>query len=737
LADKPDPAGLDKMASSFCYPVEIAHGLVQDLINKNVDYIFLPHVSQMDHDDDHKYKRLCVFVQGEPYYIRSAFADTHHPPFITPVLDLTLSETEVKKTFVSIARQIGVNEPEALRAFEFADSQFKSMLNEFKNIGRKILEDVEANNRTAMVLFGRAYNAFAGEANLNIPHKFASRNIIIIPHDFLPNDDYGSYSNMYWFSGQQILRSARFVKDHPLLFGVYITNFSCGPDSFILSYFRNLMGNKPSLTLELDSHSADVGVDTRIDAALDIIRNYNELKRQGLVVESKKELSALSIESRENRVAIIDDEGNEFRLTSPEVEVIIPSMGRFSTESFSAVCRSLGFNSKPLPIPTSDTLKFGRGLTTCKECLPFILTTGSLIEYVEKVKNSGKKVLFFMPHGYGPCRQGQYYIMLKDIINNLKYKNIGVLSMDDESSFDDLGNDFYLKGWLALMTADIIHDIESVINTLAVDKESSLQMLESEWEKIISALESGNKDMLFSRLQKSAETLKSIKLKTPLKDAKVVSLIGEIYVRREEFSRQDLIHSLVDRGFVVRTAPITEYLYYSNYLIRKGIVNGDIRDKAKIIIKDFYQRYYEKKIKKILAASGLYHFEMIDIDKTVDYGKKMVSEKLVGETIITAGLAVREILDNSCGVISIGPFNCMPSRLSEALLNREMTIEGKYRNGNKKSFGYSLDITSLPFLYIESDGNPYPQITQSRLEIFMMQAEKVHHSLKNKEIKKT
>ena len=82
---------------------------------------------------------------------------------------------------------------------------------------------------------------------------------------------------MYWYSGNQILRSARFVKNHKQLFGVYITNYSCGPDSFILPYFRKIMGKKPSLTLELDSHSADVGIDTMIEAAIDIIKNYKKI----------------------------------------------------------------------------------------------------------------------------------------------------------------------------------------------------------------------------------------------------------------------------------------------------------------------------------------------------------------------------------------------------------------------------------------------------------------------------
>ena len=81
---------------------------------------------------------------------------------------------------------------------------------------------------------------------------------------------------MYWGMGQRLLMAGRLVKRHPQLFGTYITNFSCGPDSFIIGYFRTLMGRKPSLTLELDSHTADAGLETRIEAFLDVVAAYRQ-----------------------------------------------------------------------------------------------------------------------------------------------------------------------------------------------------------------------------------------------------------------------------------------------------------------------------------------------------------------------------------------------------------------------------------------------------------------------------
>ena len=284
-----------------------------------------------------------------------------------------------------------------------------------------------------------------------------------------------------------------------------------------------------------------------------------------------------------------------------------------------------------------------------------------------------------------------------------------------------------------MVIADVIHDIESTAYTLASDKDKAIEIIHNEWENILKYIESGKEKDLFKQLEKSTEVLSHIKLHTPLNKAKVISLIGEIYVRREEFSRGDLVESLRKKGFVVKTAPITEYVYYSNYMIIHGNIKAEsFKERIKILIKDKFQRMLERKIKDILSKSGLVSSDLISIEKTIEYGSKMISEELIGESILTAGLALREILDDSCGIISIGPFNCMPSRLSESILNKEMTLEGKYKFGNLKRNGYPKELSNLPFLYVETDGNAFPQITQSKIEIFMLQAEKLHKLMESR-----
>jgi predicted nucleotide-binding protein (sugar kinase/HSP70/actin superfamily) len=47
-----------------------------------------------------------------------------------------------------------------------------------------------------------------------------------------------------------------------------MTNFKCGPDSYIKHYVREASG-KPYLTLQFDEHQNDAGAMTRCEAYLD------------------------------------------------------------------------------------------------------------------------------------------------------------------------------------------------------------------------------------------------------------------------------------------------------------------------------------------------------------------------------------------------------------------------------------------------------------------------------------
>jgi predicted nucleotide-binding protein (sugar kinase/HSP70/actin superfamily) len=122
------------------------------------------------------------------------------------------------------------------------------------------------------VLVGRAYNLYDRGINCDIPRKLRSLyGVNVVPMDFLPVDleDIREVNpNMYWNAGRRILAAAQITRRFPKLHVVYISNFKCGPDSYIKSFVDDA-ARKPSLVLQFDGHSNDAGFITRCEAYLD------------------------------------------------------------------------------------------------------------------------------------------------------------------------------------------------------------------------------------------------------------------------------------------------------------------------------------------------------------------------------------------------------------------------------------------------------------------------------------
>ena len=286
--------------------------------------------------------------------------------------------------------------------------------------------------------------------------------------------------------------------------------------------------------------------------------------------------------------------------------------------------------------------------------------------------------------------------------------------------------------WKAIVIADVLDDVRSALKTLAVDKEEALTTFEELWEKVLAALRKGVSASIKTALKRTAARLSRIPLKCALEEAKQVAIVGEVYVRRDRLSRRGLTDWLAEKGFVSRIAPINEWVWYVDYVIKKKLWGEDLTrlDRIGLAIRRFFQSRYEREIKKIMERSNLYHFEMTEVSRTFAFAEQLVNPRLRGEAILTVGLALREILDTACGVISIGPFGCMPSRVAEAILTEMMTMEGKRAVTPRGDRVLMLDGNGpLPFLSIETDGNAFPQLIEARLEAFCLQAARAHDKM--------
>ena len=276
--------GIEMAVAQPCYPVQVAHGHVQSLVEAGVDYILLPNMADAEAAPESCGSHYCPWNQTLPWVLRSApVLEPHQHKFLIPTLHFQLGPVQVKKGLAEAMQRLGVTRRASDRATDAAYTAQREFQDRLLQAGRRALETLERTGEPGLVLAGRGYNIYDRGVNCDIPRKLRHRyGANVIPLDFLVTgrEAVDPSTNMYWVSGRKILEAARIAASRPNLHMVYITNFKCGPDSYIKHFAREAAG-APLLILQFDGHGNDAGYMTRCEAYLDskgILRCYQPPK---------------------------------------------------------------------------------------------------------------------------------------------------------------------------------------------------------------------------------------------------------------------------------------------------------------------------------------------------------------------------------------------------------------------------------------------------------------------------
>jgi predicted CoA-substrate-specific enzyme activase len=257
-----------------CFPVKVAHGHVQVLLEHGVDFVLLPNVVNAETPAEGE-SHLCPWNQTLPFVVRSVpqLEAAARGRFLVPTVNFRQGRKHVQKELGEFVRtELGIGRLQNDRAVQAAYAAQQSFVDAQLQAGAQALARLEQSGEPAIILVGRAYNMYDRSINCDIPRKLrAIYGVNVVPLDFLPVDEEdisAVNNNMYWNSGRRILAAGQITRRHPNLHLVYISNFKCGPDSYIKSFLNEAAG-KPSLVLQFDGHSNDAGFITRCEAYLD------------------------------------------------------------------------------------------------------------------------------------------------------------------------------------------------------------------------------------------------------------------------------------------------------------------------------------------------------------------------------------------------------------------------------------------------------------------------------------
>ncbi|MCE5240973.1 acyl-CoA dehydratase activase [bacterium] len=687
--------GAEQSVAETCFPMKVALGHVLNLVERHeIDYIWLPSVVNLERKQAQTTDSfVCPYVQSLCYSCKSSvdFAAAG-VKVLQPVIYLQKGLRHRIEALQGVARELGRNTADLKRALEAAAAAQEAFEQAKRRRGEEMLAGLQPDQR-ALVVVSRAYNGCDPGANLEIPRKLREMGELVIPMDFLPLDDVelpGDWFNMYWRYGHKILAAAEMIARDDRLHAVYITNFGCGPDSFLSRFFAERLGGKPFLQIEVDEHSADAGMITRCEAYLDSLDST-----RGRTYRGGRTFRPLTIDGANRRT------------------VLIPNMSAHA-HGLAAAFESCGMPADVLPEPDEETLYWGRKYTTGKECFPCIVTTGDMVKYMMHHPDERDQVAFFMGGSGGPCRFGQYNALQRMVLDDLGYEDVPMFAPNQASHFYDemgiVGHKFLRNGWRGLVAVDMVDKAVLELRPYEAESGACDAAAEVSVREIRQAI--AREEDLPAVMRRIARRFGDIAVDRAQRKP-IIGIVGEFYVRANAFSNQNLIRQLESLGAEVWTAPVFEWFLYRNFRRdMRARLDGDWKLVLKNKITDGVMRRDEAALAR--AMHGLLdNAEEPATDDVLEMAAPYVDKSFEGEAIMTVGKAVDFARKGLSGLVAVMPFTCMPGTVSNAILKRVREDED-----------------GIPFLNMVYDG--LEQSTAlTRLEAFVHQAAEYARRVRN------
>jgi predicted CoA-substrate-specific enzyme activase len=266
-------AGIQTVEVETCFPVKVSHGHVREL-DRNTRYLFLPSIINLKTPKKSEVGYYCPMVQSNSYMLRMSLG-IDPERILNPVVHLKYDpDTLAIELAEQLGQKLGISRSTVKRALLYALEREKEFISEVHRKGKQII-DALPQDEPAVIVTGRHYNLHDEKINLRLGRNLAKTGLTALPLDFVDVSavDVDDFPKIYWGIGAQILKTGFYVKHHSNLFGLHVTNFSCGVDSFLEHFYKHIMGRKPYLILELDEHISEAGVLTRIEAFRNVLMN--------------------------------------------------------------------------------------------------------------------------------------------------------------------------------------------------------------------------------------------------------------------------------------------------------------------------------------------------------------------------------------------------------------------------------------------------------------------------------
>lgn len=268
--------GVNCCVDDACLPMKVFHGHAVHLKDR-VDYLFVPRLISVE-----KNEYICPKFCGLPDMVINSIEGL--PKVIDCTINLRDGNKSLRKAVLEVGGLFTGSLSRIYKAYQKASAELadyeRLMLN-----GATPLEALNGNGpppadyQYSIGLIGHPYNIYDNYVSMSIIEKLRARGINVLTQDMVCKEELdriaeGFTKPMFWSFGKKIMAASSYLIDQRNVRGIiYLVAFGCGLDALVGDLVERRIRKKgvPFCMITIDEHTGEAGVDTRLEAFIDML----------------------------------------------------------------------------------------------------------------------------------------------------------------------------------------------------------------------------------------------------------------------------------------------------------------------------------------------------------------------------------------------------------------------------------------------------------------------------------
>lgn len=238
-------------SDTVCYPAKLAHGHIESLLEKGVDFIFYPCMSYNIDEGGSDNHYNCPVVAYYPELLKANNDKLTEDNFLAPYIDLN-NKSHVAKVMAKTLKKYGITAKQVMALLNRAYSSQLDFRRDINGKAQEIMREARRKGQKIIVVAGRPYH-IDPEINHGIHKLIASLGFAVITEDSVASlvDTPALDVLNQWTYHSRLYRAAKYVCEHDDMQLVQLVSFGCGIDAVTTDEVRAILEEQGKLYTQL------------------------------------------------------------------------------------------------------------------------------------------------------------------------------------------------------------------------------------------------------------------------------------------------------------------------------------------------------------------------------------------------------------------------------------------------------------------------------------------------------